>query len=642
MLVAGDVKHVIFSSGSALVLKWMRFYFVYGFLFNYLNYNLNNFYEWWISHPVAAIQGRFPSATHVLSLLAARALQGSPASYHLAFWLRLEQWLDTLCLNLQLPRDAQKNAYAYVAKKVINVRFLLWIMPLRRTQMYSTSRWLMPIYVYFQILQTIQLSGEPAFNFPGVVDTHEMRIYSPALYYGFIWNGYAIYFLSLAILVILSGQFTSLLFYQGPKSFERNREYAWRRFREEHPRNLPWLFFDIDKTLLFYEHVATSNELSSKFYYYEKLLKHVSTSRSAEKIMSYFYSSSLMDCERFKIYEDTVCISPTFFDFYLHGRYGSFRSTIHKGDDAFTYFSSYAFSLNQWINSVWQSPDSEDYTPIAEEVVFHEYDRQQFMRFYDRVFTLQRDLDRWVFFERLSPWIFAKEPLNMRILETDFKDSFSEADYALDVPILYEYEDNEEGVYLPWGVYAWLFAVPFVLFYKSFFFLGGSHWHYNRASPGIMQNFMLYFMGVFYHFEFINYFRMLTGDGFYFWKREGGARSFVLNYHYRSHARNVIKQYFYNYKLPYKGINGAGINFTLWRLFYFKLQPLTSSPLNELRFLNYITFGLLALCLPVILRKQTHLRGGFYSLNYLASKVSLLRNFSLAKNLKRAYVWLQR
>jgi hypothetical protein len=522
------------------------------------------------------------------------------------------------------------------------VRFMLWIMPLRRTQMYSTSRWLLPIFSYFELLQCVQLSGEPAFNFPGVVDTTAIQFFAPANFFGFIWNSYPIYFLSLFVLIVLSNQFASLLFSQGPSGLERNREYAWMRFREEHPGNLPWLFFDIDKTLLFYEHVATSNELSAKFYYYERLLKHTSGSPSVEKIMSQLFNCSFVNFERFTIFENTVCISPTFFDFYLEDRYSSFRSTTHKGDDAFTYFSSYAFSLNQWVNSVWQSPDSEDYTPIPEEFLFNDADREQFMHFYDNVFVLQRNLDKWVFSERLSPWVFVKEPLNMRILATDFKDSFAESDIELDIPILYEYEDNEEGVYLPWGIYAWLIAVPFVLFYKSFFFLGGSHWHYNRASPGIMQSYMLYFMGVLGHLEMVSYFRMMTGDSFYFWKREGGARSFVGNSHYRSSARNVIRQYFYSYKLPLAGINCSGVNFTLWRLFYFKLQLLSASSLNELRLLNYATLGLMICLFPfIIINRHVH-RGFFYNLNYLTNKVYLLRNFSLGKNLKRIYLWLQR
>jgi len=49
----------------------------------------------------------------------------NPALYHVATLLRVEQFLDTFCLNLQVPRDVHRQAYSYVAKRALRLRFLL-------------------------------------------------------------------------------------------------------------------------------------------------------------------------------------------------------------------------------------------------------------------------------------------------------------------------------------------------------------------------------------------------------------------------------------------------------------------------------------------------------------------------------------
>ena len=653
-IMFGDWKHWISLMGAgALFSRWMKFYFMYGFFFNYLNYNWNSFYDWWITSALKRIYGYLPSVYYLVSLTDFVALNSNPIIFHVAFFLNIQKLLDTFCVNVQLPRDVQRNAYVFIRRRVLNVKFLRWLLPLRRTPMYSLDRWLMPVFSYFQVLGSLQLSGKITFNFLGPLDNHLLRTHFPAVYYGFIWNSPGVYFFSLLIILVLSREFTNLLFNPFSNKIDENREYAWKRFRSEHPRNLRWMFFDFNTAANIQDRVKSYNDLSTKFYYYEQLLKNATTGShlyNFKKAMFKFYNASLWIPKSSLLYsEEDIFISPLFFDFYLKPRYVNFRTSIHKGDDLFIYFSAFAFSLNPWIHVAWDSADQEDYQVVGEEVTFHAPSRRQFISFHENVRALQYNLDQLVFSGQLSAWTLLKEPLNMSIIRTSFADdiglgpSLSRTQYS-HTPAIYEFEDDEDIMYVSWPVLAWCFAIPFMLFYKSFFFLGGFGWHYNRHSPNIIQSYMLYFNSVIGHFQLITYMRKLMGDNYYLHKREGSSRGFVHTHHYRSYIRNVIRKCFYSYKLPYRGTNSWMSLEKVWdfKTISFRFQYLTSSILEEIRFVN-ITLLFIFIFTSVLVwndetRQKRNLPDPSYPINWLS-----LSNYNFVKSaLKHVYLWFWR
>jgi hypothetical protein len=53
--------------------------------------------------------------------------------------------------------------------------------------MYSVDRWLLPLYVYFDLLQSAQgLSHFSAFYFPGIQEAFSLSGIAPGAYYGFV------------------------------------------------------------------------------------------------------------------------------------------------------------------------------------------------------------------------------------------------------------------------------------------------------------------------------------------------------------------------------------------------------------------------------------------------------------------------
>jgi len=239
----------------------------------------------------------------------------------------------------------------------------------------------------------------------------------------------------------------------------------------------------------------------------------------------------------------------------------------------------------------------------------------------------------------MSPinWCF-----NMRILETVYaprRTGYKTKMYDR-LPNNYEFEKQLDTCHAPWALYAWLIAVPFVLFYKAFTFLGGSHWHWNRHSPGVIHGYLFYFGSVLDHFDVCRSLRLVNGNFFATSKREGGRKGRIMRYYYRSqHPLSIIRQQFYTYRLPFKGINNQERNLFYWRLIYFHWEPLTSSALSEIRFINLFLLYIVLSQAPSILTHRPSFLPDLLKGAHLTKKLLLDRSFQLKRKIKELYLW---
>lgn len=158
-----------------------------------------------------------------------------------------------------------------------------------------------------------------------------------------------------------------------------------------------------------------------------------------------------------------------------------------------------------------------------------------------------------------------------------------------------------------------------------------------------MQNYMLYFSGAFSHFEIVRYLRFISGDSFFLAKREGSARGHAMTMYYRPYIRNVIRQCFYDYKLPYHSLNdNAGIlNFLLWKLFYFRIELCLDSSLEEIRLGYWLSLLFFFICslFSFLDRPRSLQRLAQHPSGNLINIISLFKNFDFKKQLKKVYLW---
>lgn len=88
------------------------------------------------------------------------------------------------------------------------------------------------------------------------------------------------------------------------------------------------------------------NSLATKIYYYNKLLKKITNAESIRPALNHLLANSFLSLYDARVEEQEVFISPTFLDFYLEKKFKLFRPMVNHMQDAFSFFSAYAFSLN--------------------------------------------------------------------------------------------------------------------------------------------------------------------------------------------------------------------------------------------------------------------------------------------------------
>jgi hypothetical protein len=567
----------------------------------------------------------------------------NPLFFFLASMLEAQKYLDILSVNWQFPRDVQRNVIDFLYKKDINYRFLRWILPLRRTEMYSTARWYMPIMTYFSLINFISYYGDGNQDAIGFDTLMQIRQWIPSYFYGFIWNTIFLYYGFLIFMILFFPSFCHLIINQGATDDHINREYNWYRFTNQTAKELNWLFPHLYEAEKFIGHTDYTNALETKIIYYKKLLARTLDFKPVGSAIAGLIDDCFIDCDIGE--DDFNFVIPEFLDFYLNRPYPSFRTALNKGDDRFLYFTALAYSRDEWIKTLWERTEDDDYNNIGEEVLIDQANLDHYISFFDKLHDIQRKTDAYLFNNELASWTFAKDPYSFSIIRTSTREDFMEdrwAQYFSKLSDEYEYEDDSDITYFSWSLWGWFLVIPYILFYKAFFFLGGSHWHNNRFSSGIIHPFMLYLHAVLLHFESLKLVAEIAGDTYPNVKREA---SFIGN-HQMMQYRPVglygeLRASFYDYKLPLDSYGGQTHEWSFFRILYFRWESLNLSALECLHFINIFSFLIIFLGLPLIIARRSNLAhwADFFSIN---NQELLHKWFNLKTNWKKVYLWFWR
>lgn len=450
---------------------------------------------------------------------------GSWMGYGLDNWLyvpiviisKLQYWIDTWCIELQLPRRLQKYKLLYEHRKIgghikghgHDLTYMR-ISASRRALLFSTHKW--QVWNMMHYLQFITHGQGGILNMQmGVGVTHTATIVQPmhstTLMFNYvsqyIWSSLGLcsvimYYITFAVLIMCSNSFTSL-FCVNSIGGGYNREYAWNRFRAQTARELDWMWVSGEqkKVLKHYFSIISSN--TNKLPYYQYLL-----SLKEDIIIHNGPLFKLVnELEKFKVKQDTRLLIQEVWEVATNDKYKYLCNNLQLPSDIFTKVMALGFSRDKWLKYVHGGDEEEDYVEWDKH---HTYDPAyatlhvgKFSKLYSILWELEQNYSTVAF----PSWVWHKDPYNIHVMAREVSDDAT-------ATLSYVYQERvDDSPYVPWGLLTWGLVVPTILFLKPLVFMGKWWHHTNRPAYMLTHQLNFYMETILHHIGLMDYMAFL-------------------------------------------------------------------------------------------------------------------------------------
>ena len=440
----------------------------------------------------------------------------------LILFTKLQYWIDSWCVELQLPRRMQKYRIIYEYRRAgghvkghSQDLSYLRISPVRRSLLFSTYKWKPHNFMdYLQYVNSVQYTdpwwaGVTSYNGVkvgvGSEATRGQYTFPTTIMFNYPSNyiirplalsSIIMYYITLLTLLLCSNTLCTLLTCKH-SILTCNRQYAWDKFRTQSSSQYDWMYIPANKA----KYMNKYMNLTAREEYKHSLLVHtlnnnqVVTNNSEIQLL-------LAKLQQHSLKADNSYISPSVYQIMSNGKYTLLCNNLLLPTDEFIKGVAFGYSKDGWIHKVRGKEEEEDYVEWDHAFTYKvEYAKKHVLAF-DKLYNLM------FFYENvygsLPAWVWHKDPYNLRVFERAIEEDLTST-------VSYVYEERvEDSPYIPWGGIAWGCIIPILLFTKPLVFMGKWWHHTNRPAHMLTQQFNFYMEGVLHHLGIMDYMALFT------------------------------------------------------------------------------------------------------------------------------------
>ena len=435
---------------------------------------------------------------------------------------KLQYWIDSWCIELQLPRRMQKYRLIYEYKRVgghlkghSQDLTYLRISPVRRSLLFSSYKWKPHNFMdYLQYVNSVQYTdpwwgGVTPYNGVKVAVGSEViqaqYSFPTTVMFNYPSN-YIIRPLALSTIIMYYVTLFTLLFCSNTLSTlitckqsiaTCNRQYAWDKFRNQFGPQYEWMYIPANKS----QYIRKYMNLTSKAEYKHLLLAYTLINNQVVT-NNHLVQPLLGELQQHSTSIDTSYISTSVYNLMSDNKYALLCNNLLLPTDEFIKGVAFGYSKDKWIPRVSGKEEEEDYVEWDQAFTYNEEYAKLHVQSFNKLYNIMFSYEN--VYGLLPGWVWHKDPYNLRIFERYIAEDLTST-------TSYVYEERvEDTPYIPWGALAWGCIVPILLFTKPLVFMGKWWHHTNRQAHMLTQQFNFYMEEVIHHLGIMDYMALFT------------------------------------------------------------------------------------------------------------------------------------